>query len=65
VVCDTSQPIDPIETVVTANTSGLQYDPVADQYTYVWKTPKKGSGCWELELKLTDGTTHVAQFQFR
>lgn len=50
----------------TAGASGLSYDPVSDQYTYVWKTPKtlslkKGY----FELSLSDGTTHTFDVTFK
>jgi hypothetical protein len=49
---------------VTAGGSSLQYDPVANQYTYVWKTEKSWTGCRELQLKLKDGKTYRASFSF-
>lgn len=50
----------------TAGKSSLTYDPATDQYTYVWKTDKEWSGtCRKFILKLTDGTTHKANFEFR
>ncbi len=50
---------------LTAGGSSLSYDPVADQYVYVWKTDKKwaGSTC-TFALTLADGTTHSASFSF-
>jgi hypothetical protein len=63
--CSPSAPIDAIEQTVTAGASGLQYDPVSDQYTYVWKTDKSWAGkCATLSLQLDDGTTHTALFTF-
>jgi hypothetical protein len=59
---------DPIEETVTAGSSGLSYDPLTDQYTYVWKTDKSwganGGQDRELILKLADGTRHTALFHF-
>jgi N-acetylneuraminic acid mutarotase len=61
-----SGPSDAIEQTVTASNSGLQYDPTSNQYTYVWKTDKSWAGtCREFSLGLTDGTSHVALFQFK
>ena len=38
----------------------------ANQYRYVWKTDKSWAGaCRKFSLGLTDGTTHVALFQFK
>jgi hypothetical protein len=55
-----------IEETVTAGASSLSYDAAADQYSYVWKTDKAWEGtCRQLIVKLTDGTTHVANFQFK
>ena len=46
--------------------SSLSYDAVTDQYQYVWKTNKSWAGsCRTLVLKLSDGTSHRANFQFR
>jgi hypothetical protein len=49
----------------TAGRSVLTYDPVTNQYGYVWKTEKAwGDTCRQFILKLADGTTHVANFKF-
>lgn len=57
---------DAIEQTVTAGSSSLSYDPVADQYVYVWKTDKAWAGkSGTFALKLNDGTTHTADFSFR
>jgi hypothetical protein len=59
------EPLDAIETT-TAGNSSLTYDPVTDQYTYVWKTDKSWKGqCGTLVLYLIDGTQHTAKFQFK
>ena len=51
---------------LTTAVSGLQYDLVADQYSYVWKTDKAWGGtCRELTMKLVDGTSHVAAFRLK
>lgn len=56
---------DPIEETVTAGGSSLTYDAAANQYVYVWKTEKMwGGSCRQLQLKLIDGTVHVANFRF-
>jgi len=56
---------DTIESTVTAGSSSLSYDATADQYNYVWKTDKAWAGsCRTLTVKLIDGTTHQANFQF-
>ena len=65
VACDGSGGIDGIEETVNAGESSLSYDPVAEQYNYVWKTQKAWAGtCRQLMVELMDGTTHTATFQF-
>jgi hypothetical protein len=64
--CTTSIGSDPVEETVTAGQSSLQYDPLAQQYVYVWKTDKAwASTCRRLEVMLVDGTVHTASFQFK
>jgi hypothetical protein len=66
IACSASAPTDPVDQTVTAGNSSLQYDTGSNQYTYVWKTPSSGwpSGtCRQLQLKLVDGTTDVANFK--
>ena len=57
---------DPVEDFAsTSGNSGLQYDPLTDQYIYVWKTDRNWAGkCAEFELTLKDGTSHEAWFRF-
>ena len=58
-------PNDDIETTVNAGGSSLNYDAVANQYIYVWKTDKGWAGtCRLLNVKLADGTSHYAYFSF-
>jgi hypothetical protein len=64
VACPASAPLDTIEETTTT-TSGLRYDPVANQYIYNWKTLTSYAGtCRQLTVKLADGTTHTALFKF-
>jgi predicted extracellular nuclease len=66
IACDSSQPLGPVEQTVTPGSSSLAYDPLTGQYTYVWKTDQGWGGtCRQLSLKLTDGTTHFANFEFK
>jgi hypothetical protein len=44
IVCLNGELVDAIEQVVTASSSGLQYDTTTDTYTYVWKTQKAWAG---------------------
>jgi hypothetical protein len=65
VSCNTSAPLDAIEQTITAGASTLQYDPTANQYTYVWKTDKSWAGsCRQFDMTLGDGSTHSALFEF-
>ncbi len=64
--CDTSARSDTIEETVTAGSSSLSYDPIADQYVYVWKSAKAWAGtCRQLIVRLNDLTEHVANFRFK
>jgi hypothetical protein len=55
-----------IAETVTAGNSSLSYDPITDQYIYVWKTNKAwASTCRQFTLTLNDGTVHQAYFQFK
>jgi hypothetical protein len=63
--CSADPTSDLIEEYSTATASGLKYDAVANQYTYNWKTDAKWAGqCRSLLVRLTDGTTHRADFNF-
>jgi len=64
--CDANAtPIEVTETV-TAGSSSLSYDAASDKYNYVWKTNSAWAGtCRQLIVRLSDGTDHVAYFQFR
>jgi hypothetical protein len=62
--CSTLTPIG--ASVPTASTLGLQYDPLSVKYYYMWKANKAwGRSCQRLEVKLADGTSHTADFQFK
>jgi hypothetical protein len=64
--CTTGAPIGPPVPTSPAGGSGLQYDPVSNQYTYVWKTQAAWSGtCRELQVLLVDGTMHTARFKLK
>jgi HYR domain len=63
--CSADPSTDPIEEYSTATVSGLKYDPTANQYIYNWKTDKGwAGGCRSLLVKLADGSTHRADFNF-
>ncbi len=63
----TNTVLDQIETIITtAGNSSLSYDPIADQYIYVWKTDKSWAGLGkQLIVKLNDGMEYRANFLFR
>lgn len=63
--CATGAPLDAVEQTATPGASSLEYDPATKQYTYVWKTPSfsRSRTCRELQMKLVDGTLHVADFK--
>ena len=64
--CDAAAGDDPLETTLTAGSSGLSYDAASDQYLYVWKTDKAWAGtCRQLRVKLADGTVHAANFKLK
>jgi hypothetical protein len=65
IACDATAQVDGVEETLTAGASGLQFDALSGQYTYVWKTDKAWAGtCRQLVLTLTDGTTQRANFAF-
>jgi hypothetical protein len=65
ITCNALGSLDAVEETATAGNSTLSYDPTADQYAYVWKTNKAWKGtCRQLEVKLDDGTVHIAYFKF-
>ena len=66
IACSNGLPVSIIEATLTAGSSSLSYNSSTDQYTYVWKTDKNWKGsCRQLIVKLSDGSTHVAIFQFK
>ena len=64
--CNSTASVDGVEETLTAGSSSLTYDASSDTYSYVWKTEKSWAGtCRQLVVKLTDGTYHRANFQFK
>jgi uncharacterized delta-60 repeat protein len=64
IACEAGARLDVLEETLTATRSSLTYDAVMDQYIYVWKTEKAWANtCRQLVVTLTDGTSHVANFQ--
>lgn len=66
IVCNSSDPATLLEETVTAGGSSLSYDPISDQYIYVWKTEQAWAGtCRQLVVQLNDGSIHRANFKFK
>jgi Domain of unknown function (DUF5011)/HYR domain/PKD domain/NHL repeat/6-bladed beta-propeller len=64
--CTSDAPVAALDATTTAGSSSLSYDATSDQYVYVWKTDASWAGtCRQLVVKLSDGSTHVANFRFR
>jgi cysteine-rich repeat protein len=65
VPCDSTLPVDPIDSTDTSGSTSLRYDTTAEQYVYNWQTSKSFAGkCYELVLELDDGTTPFGLFKF-
>ena len=66
VTCDAQSPVSDVEQTMTAGGSSLSYDAASDTYTYVWKTSAAWAGtCRRLEVRLIDGSSHIASFKFK
>ena len=66
IACNSGDPATVLEETVTAGGSSLSYNPVADQYIYVWKTEAAWAGtCRQLVVQLNDGSIHRANFKFK
>jgi hypothetical protein len=66
IACDTGTTLGNPEATVNPGGSSLTYDPLTDQYSYVWKTNKAWTGtCRQVVVKLIDGITHIANFNFK
>ncbi len=63
VSCDTGARLGDL---LRPNIIGSGYEVVAERYEFTWKTDKAYRGsCQRLVVRLTDGTTHTAEFRFR
>jgi hypothetical protein len=66
IACNSSDPTTDLEETLTAGGSSLSYNPVTDQYIYIWKTESSWAGtCRQLVVELNDGSIHRANFQFK
>jgi predicted extracellular nuclease len=64
--CDFATPEGDLESTLTAGDSGLSYDPLEDQYIYVWQTSEEWEGtCRQLVVSFNDGKTYYANFSFK
>ncbi len=64
--CATGIPLGAGDESVAATFGPLTYDATAGRYQFIWKTQKSYAGeCLQLQLKLTDGSRHTADFGFR
>jgi hypothetical protein len=55
---------DAVEETTTSN-SGLTYDAIANQYTYVWKTNKTWANtCRVFTIRFADGSERQIMFKF-
>jgi Bacterial Ig domain/WD40-like Beta Propeller Repeat len=63
--CDPTLSLDAIEETAGVHASDISYNPSTRQYTYFWKTSSSWAGtCRQLVVKLIDGSSHRADFQF-
>ncbi|BCS32211.1 hypothetical protein TBR22_A14210 [Luteitalea sp. TBR-22] len=67
IACDeTGGAADDGQALVTAGRSTLQYDPLTDRYTFVWKTARAWAGtCRQLTLRFTDGSWYRVEVAFQ
>ena len=66
VACNSGATVGDVEQTLSAGESSLSYDPASKTYTYVWKTDENWSNtCRLFDMRLTDGTDHIALFQFK
>lgn len=64
--CENAPASGDAETIATAGNSSLSYDPITDEYTYVWKSDKGWAGtCRLLTVQLIDGTIHSIEVNFK
>ena len=65
IACNAGAPSDALTETVNAGGSSLSYDATTGQYIYVWKTDKSWANtCRILVVRLSDGTDHMATFNF-
>ena len=62
IACGTGLPTGPVEPAASVG-GGLTF--ASGQYQFNWKTQKSWVGCRQFELRLVDGSVHVANFKFK
>lgn len=66
IICESNRSIDTIEETISKGSSGLSYNAITDQYSYIWKTNKIWKySCRQLIVLLKDGTYHNASFNLK
>ncbi|MGH8899701.1 MAG: PxKF domain-containing protein, partial [Egibacteraceae bacterium] len=64
--CTTLAALGAYQATAPSGTSGLQYDATVNQYVDRWKTDKGWTNsCRQFNLKLNDGSEHLANFKFK
>lgn len=64
--CGSRVPTGAESSTTSRNGVGLLYDQQTDRYTYPWQTTKQWAGsCRQFLLRLSDGSTYQADFDFR
>ena len=65
VPCNSTAPVDGIESTDSPGNSTLTYDSASQTYHYNWKTEKSFVNCRQLVLKFVDGSYARADFKFK
>lgn len=66
ILCVRTKSTNRVDQTINTSVSSLSYDPLTDQYTYIWIVNKAWTRtCRQLVVKLTDNTIHVANFEIR
>ncbi len=64
--CDTSEVIGEVQDAMeTSGSSGLRYDPDAEQYVFNWNTDKDMAGCYRITLELFGFDQYTADFELK
>jgi hypothetical protein len=64
IACVGGLPVDAIDQLAAPGATVFRFD--GTQFIYNWQTSKPWGGtCRQLQVTLTDGTTHIANFTFK